>query len=230
MMHKKLFSAILAGFLLIGCAGTNTGTQTSSTTGTSSGTNTGLSKTQKGAVIGALAGAAAGLATGSHSAKRAVIGGAIGAVAGAGIGAYMDKQEQELNQELAGSGVEVQRQGDAINLNMPSGITFDTSKATIKPNFIAVINDIANVMIKYPETKVEVQGHTDSIGTSADNLRLSELRAQSVRSALMSRGVSGDRITAVGFGESMPVASNDTVAGREANRRVEIKIIPTQSK
>lgn len=211
---KKTIAACAAGLLLLGCAGNETG----------------LSKTQTGAILGGLAGAAAGAATGDHSAKRVLIGGAIGAAAGGGIGYYMDKQEKELNQELKGSGVDVQRQGDTINLNMPGGITFDTGRANIKPNFNAVLDDIANVMIKYPETKIEVQGHTDNVGNNADNLRLSELRAQSVRSALSSRGVSSSRITAIGFGESMPVASNDTTSGREANRRVEIKITPNPAK
>jgi outer membrane protein OmpA-like peptidoglycan-associated protein len=211
---KKTIAACAAGLLLLGCAGNETG----------------LSKTQTGAIIGGLAGAAAGAATGDHGAKRILIGGAIGAAAGGGIGYYMDKQEEELNKELKGSGVDVQRQGDTINLNMPGGITFDTGKANIKPNFNAVLDDIANVMVKYPETKIEVQGHTDNVGNNADNLRLSELRAQSVRSALSSRGVSSSRITAIGFGESMPVASNDTTSGREANRRVEIKIIPNPAK
>lgn len=211
---KKTIAACAAGLLLLGCAGNETG----------------LSKTQTGAILGGLAGAAAGAATGDHSAKRVLIGGAIGAAAGGGIGYYMDKQEEELNKELKGSGVDVQRQGDTINLNMPGGITFDTGKANIKSNFNAVLDDIANVMVKYPETKIEVQGHTDNVGNNADNLRLSELRAQSVRSALSSRGVSSSRITAIGFGESMPVASNDTPSGREANRRVEIKIIPNPSK
>ncbi|MBN2871084.1 MAG: OmpA family protein [Campylobacterales bacterium] len=218
MMYKMTFSAVLAGFLLIGCAGTETGT------------GTGLSKTQTGAILGGLVGAAAGGATGDHSAKRILIGGALGAAAGGGIGYYMDKQQEELNKELAGSGVEVERQGDTINLNMPGGITFDTGKANIKPNFIPVIDDIANVMVKYPETKIEVQGHTDSVGSDASNLTLSQLRAQSVSSALMQRGVGSDRIRSVGYGETMPVASNDTAAGREANRRVEIKIIPNPSK
>jgi outer membrane protein OmpA-like peptidoglycan-associated protein len=216
MMYKATFSAILAGFLLIGCAGTETGT--------------GLSKTQTGALIGGLAGAVAGGATGDHSAKRILIGGALGAAAGGGIGYYMDKQQQELNQELAGSGVEVQRQGDTINLNMPGGITFDTGKANIKPNFNPVLDDIASVMVKYPETKIEVQGHTDSVGDNASNLTLSQLRAQSVSSALTQRGVASDRIRSVGYGETMPIATNDTPAGREANRRVEIKIIPNPSK
>jgi outer membrane protein OmpA-like peptidoglycan-associated protein len=213
-MKKTALSLITAGVLFIGCAGTDTG----------------LTNAQTGALIGGVAGAIAGKSTSNHSTKRTVIGGAIGALAGYGIGTYMDKQQAELNQELKGSGVEVQRQGDTINLNMPGGITFDTGKANIKPNFNPVLSDIAGVMSKYPETKIEVQGHTDNVGSNADNLQLSQLRAQSVSSALSAQGVDSSRIKSVGYGESMPVATNDTAAGRETNRRVEIKIIPNPSK
>lgn len=219
-MTKTTLSFITAGLLFIGCAGTDTGTNTS----------TGLTKAQTGAIIGGIAGAVIGKSTGPHDNKRAVIGGAVGALAGYGVGTYMDKQEAELNQELKGSGVEVERQGDTINLNMPGGITFDTGKANIKPNFKPVLADIANVMSKYPETKIEVQGHTDNVGSDASNLTLSQLRAQSVTSSLVGMGVSASRIQSVGFGESMPIATNDTPAGREANRRVEIKIIPNPTK
>jgi outer membrane protein OmpA-like peptidoglycan-associated protein len=213
-MKKSALSLITAGLLFIGCAETQTG----------------LSKTQSGALIGGLVGVAAGAATGNHNAKRILIGGAIGAAAGGGIGYYMDKQQEELNKELKGSGVEVQRQGDTINLNMPGGITFDTGKAAIKPNFNPVLNDIANVMIKYPETKIEIQGHTDNVGSDADNLKLSELRAQSVTTALINKGVESTRLSPVGYGETKPISTNDTPAGREANRRVEIKIIPNPTK
>lgn len=213
-MKKITLSLLSAALILGGCAGTDTG----------------LSKTQTGALIGGLAGAAAGAATGDHSAKRILIGGAIGAAAGGGIGYYMDKQEEELKKELQGSGVGIQRNGDNLTLNMPGGITFDTGKANIKPNFTPVLDDIANVLVKYPDTHIEVQGHTDNVGDDADNLRLSELRAKSVVSALQSRGVPASRMKATGFGESMPIASNNTPQGREANRRVEIKIIPNPSK
>ncbi|MGZ8547764.1 MAG: OmpA family protein [Sulfuricurvum sp.] len=215
-MKKTALSLITAGLLFIGCAETGTGT--------------GMTKAQTGALIGGLAGAIAGKSTSNHSTKRTVIGGAIGALAGYGIGTYMDKQQADLKQELKGSGVEVQRQGDTINLNMPGGITFDTGRANIKPNFNPVLSDIAGVMSKYPETKIEVQGHTDNVGSNADNLQLSELRAQSVSSALGAQGVDSSRIKSVGYGESMPVATNNTAAGRETNRRVEIKIIPNPSK
>ncbi|MBD3810556.1 MAG: OmpA family protein, partial [Sulfuricurvum sp.] len=98
------------------------------------------------------------------------------------------------------------------------------------PTFTPVLDDIANVMVKYPETKIEVQGHTDSIGDNNTNLSLSQLRAQSVTSYLTAKGVDSNRIRSVGFGETMPIASNDTAEGREKNRRVEIKIIPNPSK
>lgn len=209
-MKRTTLSILMAGVLLVGC----------------SGTETGLTKAQTGALLGGVTGAVIGKTTSNKSTKRAVIGGAIGALAGYGIGTYMDKQEAELNQELKGSGVEVQRQGDTINLNMPGGITFDTAKANIKPNFTPILDDIAGIMTKYPETKIEVQGHTDNVGSDTSNLTLSQLRAQSVTSYLVNRGISSDRIRSVGYGESMPVASNETAAGREANRRVEIKIIP----
>lgn len=213
-MKKTVLSFLSAALILGGCAGTETG----------------LSKTQTGALIGGLAGAAAGAATGNHSAKRILIGGAIGAAAGGGIGYYMDKQEEELKKELQGSGVQIQRDGNNLTLNMPGGITFDTGKTNIKTNFNPVLNDIANVLVKYPDTHIDVQGHTDNVGNDADNLRLSELRAQSVVSALAQRGVPASRMKATGFGESMPIASNNTPQGREANRRVEIKIFPDSAK
>ncbi|MDD2829841.1 MAG: OmpA family protein [Sulfuricurvum sp.] len=207
-MKRTSISLLMAGFLFIGCA------------------ESGLTKAQTGALIGGLAGAVAGKSTSNHSNKRAVIGGAVGALAGYGIGAYMDKQQADLNQELKGSGVQVDRQGNNINLNMPGGITFDTAQANIKPNFTSVLDDIANIMSKYPETKIEVQGHTDNVGSDTNNLTLSQLRAQSVATYLTSHGVDSSRIKSVGYGESMPKASNDTPAGRESNRRVEIKIVP----
>ncbi|MDD5160985.1 MAG: OmpA family protein [Sulfuricurvum sp.] len=213
-MKKTALSLLTASLLFVGCTGMDTG----------------LTNAQTGALIGGVAGAVAGKATSNHSTKRTLIGGAVGALAGYGIGAYMDKQQAELNQELKGSGVEVQRQGDTINLNMPGGITFDTGKATIKPNFNPVLNDIANVMSKYPETRIEIQGHTDNVGSDADNQKLSELRAQSVTSALIGMGVTSTRLSPVGYGETKPIATNDTPAGREANRRVEIKIIPNPAK
>lgn len=213
-MKRTALSLITVSALFMGCADMNTG----------------LSNAQTGALLGGVAGAIAGKATSNHSTKRTLIGGAVGALAGYGVGTYMDKQQADLNQELKGSGIKVERQGDNINLNMPGNITFDTGKANIKSNFSPVLSDIANVMVKYPETNIEVQGHTDNVGSDTDNLKLSQQRAQSVSSALGSLGVDSNRIKSVGYGESAPAASNDTPAGRETNRRVEIKIIPNPSK
>jgi len=183
------------------------------------------SKAQKGAEIGALAGAVLGQAAGGDT-KSTVLGAGVGALAGAGVGAYMDKQEAALRQDLEGTGVEVQRQGDNIQLNMPGNVTFDTGRADIKSQFYGVLNDVSNTLVNYPKTRVEVAGHTDSTGSADFNQRLSEQRAASVRSYLIRQGVQPARISAVGFGESMPIASNDISQGRAKNRRVEITLIP----
>jgi len=212
-MKKSTLSVLAAAMLLAGCTGSDTG----------------LSKTTTGALIGGVVGAGIGAATGKNKGQRALVGGAIGALAGAGVGAYMDHQEEELNKELEGSSVSVTRNGDTLNLNMPGNVTFDSGKASITTGFNPVLDDIAKVMNKYPETLIEVQGHTDNIGSDADNYRLSEFRAKNVGSALATRGVAASRIKTVGFGESTPIADNSTPAGREANRRVEIKIIPNPS-
>lgn len=206
---KNSLSIITVTLLLSGCAGT------------------GLTNAQTGAILGGLAGAAAGKTTSNKKNKRAAIGGALGALAGYGVGTYMDKQEAELNQELQGSGVKIEREGDNLNLNMPGGVTFDSGQANIKSNFMPVLNDITNIMRRYPETKIEIQGHTDSLGSSASNISLSQLRAQSVKSHLLSNGVDSNRLYSLGYGESMPIASNNTASGREKNRRVEITIIPS---
>ena len=182
-------------------------------------------KTQKGAAIGAVAGAVLGQAAGGDT-RSTLIGTGIGALAGAAVGNYMDKQEAALRQDLEGTGVEVQRQGDQINLNMPGNVTFDTGRADIKPQFHTVLNDVSRTLVNYEKTMVEVAGHTDSTGSAEFNQRLSEQRANSVRSYLIRQGVMPERIRSVGFGESMPVASNDTAQGRARNRRVELTLIP----
>ena len=214
MTKRLVASSIIAGLLLGGCAPMD------------GGSGTGMSKAQTGAILGGIAGAVIGKQTGNNSNKRAVIGGVLGAIVGAKVGDYMDQQEQELNQELQGSGVQVQRDGDNINLNMPDGITFDTNQAVIKPSFYPVLNDVASVLSKYNKTMIEIQGHTDNVGDSMYNERLSTMRANSVASALRTRGVTTGRMTTAGYGETMPITSNSTEAGRAANRRVEIKIIP----
>jgi len=187
------------------------------------------SNAAKGAAIGAAAGVAIGLISGSNSSerkKRALIMGGAGALAGTGVGYYMDRQEMKLRQELEGTGVSVTRMGDNITLNMPGNITFAVDSADISANFYAVLDSVALVLDEFDKTLVEVAGHTDSTGAEQYNQQLSLRRADSVAAYLRSRKVDGERLMIVGAGEAYPVASNETAAGRQLNRRVEITIVP----
>ena len=140
----------------------------------------------------------------------------------------MDKQEAELREQMAGTGVEVQRQGDTIRLQAPENITFDTNRADVKPQFQPVLGQLAQSIQQYPGTVVQVEGHTDSVGSASYNQTLSENRAGAVRSYLIQRGVEANRLAAVGYGLTRPVADNSTAAGRAQNRRVEVLIVPAQ--
>jgi outer membrane protein OmpA-like peptidoglycan-associated protein len=187
------------------------------------------SSATKGAAIGAAAGVAVGLISGSSSSerkKRALILGGAGALAGGGVGYYMDQQEMKLRQQLEGTGVSVTRMGDNITLNMPGNITFAVDSSDISANFYEILDSVALVLNEFNKTLVEVAGHTDSTGDAQYNQQLSERRAGSVAAYLRSRKVVADRLIIVGGGESYPVATNDTPAGRQANRRVEITIVP----
>lgn len=192
----------------------------------------GMSKTQKGALIGALAGVAAGLLSGDDATERrqrALIGAGVGGLAGGAIGNYQDRQERALRERMAGTGVDVVRNGDNITLNMPSNITFAFNSANLDPQFYPVLDNVASTLTEYNQTIVEVAGHTDSIGTDAVNQRLSEQRAASVGNYLMSKGLMRDRFILTGAGKTRPIASNDTEAGRAQNRRVEITLVPVRS-
>lgn len=186
-----------------------------------------LSKGGGGALAGAGAGALLGaLLGGRNNRAEVLIGTGIGALAGGAIGNYMDKQERELRARTAGSGIEVERQGDEINLKLPSGISFDFNSATVKPEFRPALDQVAQTLASYQSTFVDVSGHTDSVGTVQVNQRLSEQRAASVADYLSYQGVNRARIATRGYGKSMPIATNDTDEGRAMNRRVEIKISP----
>jgi len=194
---------------------------------------TGEQKTSKatyGALIGAVGGALAGGLIGKGDARdrreRALIGAGIGALAGGGVGYYMDKQEAELTQRLLASGVSVTRVGNDIILNMPGNVTFATNSSDINARFYEVLNSVAIVLKEYNQTLIDVTGHTDSTGSDQYNLELSQKRAQSVGNYLMAQGLDGRRFYIVGAGESQPIATNDTPAGREQNRRVEIRLSP----
>lgn len=197
---------------------------------TSTDPYTGEQKTNNatiGAGLGALAGAVGGaLIGGGDWRKRALIGAGVGALAGGGIGYYMDQQEAQMRQRLAGTGVSVARVGNDIILNMPGNVTFATASSDINANFYEVLNSVALVLEEYESTLVDIYGHTDSDGSAQYNQQLSEQRAQSVARYLQGQGIRGDRLLVQGLGESQPIASNGTPEGKQQNRRVEIRIAP----
>ena len=184
-------------------------------------------KTRKGAGYGAAAGVVIGLLTGGNDKfQAAMIGAAAGALVGGSVGYYMDKQEAKLREQMAGTGVDVVRQGDNITLDVPGGVTFAFNSADLNAQFFPVLDKVAATLAEYNKTVIEVAGHTDSVGSDAYNLQLSDRRANSVAAYLASHGVDRSRMVTVGAGEAHPTASNDTDAGRAQNRRVEITIVP----
>ena len=186
-----------------------------------------VSRAAIGAGLGVVGGYLAGdLIGGKGDRTEKIIGAGIGGIAGGAIGAYMDKQEQELRRETAGTGVDVIREGDEIALRMPAGITFPINSYQIQPQFQSTLDDVARTLAAYPSTMIDVYGHTDPSGGDGINIPLSQNRAQSVASYLAQRGVNSARIATQGFGSSRPIADNSTEAGRAANRRVEIRIVP----
>ena len=183
----------------------------------------------KGALIGAGIGAVVGLMTGDDALERrqhALIGAGLGALAGGAVGAYQDRQEAALRAELEGTGVSVTRIGDNITLNMPGNVTFATDSSDLSPAFFDVLNSVGKVLDEFEQTVVEVAGHTDSTGSEAYNQSLSERRAASVATYLKGQGVMSQRLITLGMGELRPVADNSTAPGRQANRRVEITMVP----
>lgn len=157
-----------------------------------------------------------------------IVGAGIGGVAGGVIGYKMDQQIRELKEQTAGSGVDVSEtpDGQAILVNLPDGVTFAVDSTTINRSFQATLDQVANSLIRYPDSLIDVYGHTDSTGAEGYNQALSERRAKAVADYLAMRGVPAARIRHQGFGEQYPVADNTTPEGRSRNRRVEIKITP----
>ncbi|MGL4206775.1 MAG: OmpA family lipoprotein [Aeromonadaceae bacterium] len=182
----------------------------------------------KGGAIGAAAGALVGvLSSSKHDrGKGALIGAAAGAAVGGGIGYYMDVQEAKLRQKMKGTGVSVTRQGDQIILNMPNNVTFDSNSSQLKAAGANTLSGVAMVLKEYEKTRVNVVGHTDSSGSRELNMRLSQERADSVGSDLITQGVAASRISMSGVGPDQPVASNSTAAGKAQNRRVTITLSP----
>ncbi|MCB1693817.1 MAG: OmpA family protein [Pseudomonadales bacterium] len=190
-----------------------------------------VSNATKGSAIGAgIAAVGAAIANRDDDARtrneRILKAAAVGGAIGGGAGYYMDRQEAKLRAKLRDSGVRVVRDGNYINLIMPSNITFETDKADLRPEFKSVLSSVAEVLDEYDKTLLEVYGHTDSTGSEQYNLRLSQQRAQSVANDLQANGVATSRILTRGYGESQPIASNDTPEGRQQNRRVELLLVP----
>ncbi len=186
-----------------------------------------ISKAAIGGIGGALGGYLLGdLVGGRQDRTEKILGAGIGAVAGAGVGYYMDEQERKLRQQTAGTGINIIRDGDNLVLDMPSEITFGVDSANIDPSFRSTLDQVASTLTQYEKTYVDVLGHTDSTGSDAYNQALSERRASSVADYLSSRGVQSARLATRGYGESQPKASNLDAAGRSANRRVEIRLVP----
>jgi len=185
-----------------------------------------VSRTAIGGVGGAVAGALLGGLIGGKTAR--IIGAGVGGVAGAAVGYQMDKQIKELREQTAGSGIDVSEtdNGQAILVNLPNGVTFATGSYAISPTFQATLDEIAQSLRDYPNSLVDVYGHTDTVGSTQSNQVLSEERARAVANYLTGRGVATSRVRWQGFGETQPkIATGDNV-NEPQNRRVEIKIVP----
>ncbi|NOI82528.1 OmpA family protein [Vibrio tubiashii] len=221
-MVKKITAALAIAIALSGCQATQRQNATTGETETNSAT--------QGALIGAIAGAAVGLATGDDATERrqhALIGAAGGAAVGGGIGYYFDQQEAALRKELMDSGVQVERVGEnQLLLRLENGIGFQTSSYQLDSSIHKTLRGVARILVEYPDTSLVIDGHTDSTGSDTTNQILSERRAESVRSYLVSQGVAAGRAVARGNGERYPLCTNSTSEGRACNRRVEIQILP----
>jgi outer membrane protein OmpA-like peptidoglycan-associated protein len=190
----------------------------------------GMSQQQKGAVIGATTGAAVGGVIGNQTgstARGAIIGAVVGGAAGAVIGHQMDQQAKELQQNIPGA--TIQRVGEGIAVTFASGILFPFNSTEILPDGRTNLQQLASSLEKYPNSDILIVGHTDSVGTDAYNNDLSQRRALAAQSYLQSLGVPATRLQATGRGESEPIQSNDTDAGRAQNRRVEIAIYASEA-
>jgi len=160
--------------------------------------------------------------SGCSSMKKRDKGLIIGAAAGAYIGNYMDKQAEEIERDLEGAKIE--RIGEGIKITFASGILFDVNKSALKPEAQANLTKLAGILNKYEDTQVLIEGHTDSTGPEEHNMDLSIRRGESVATHLAGQQVIPTRFTVLGYGETQPIARNETAEGRQQNRRVEIAI------
>ncbi|WP_340588154.1 OmpA family protein [Erythrobacter alti] len=217
MKTKNILTSSIAAIALIG---TTTACVTDPNTGERH-----ISRTAIGGIGGAGLGYLLGGLVGGKTAR--IVGAGIGAAAGGYVGYRMDEQIRELEEVTAGTGVDVGQtpNGDGILVNFPE-VTFAVDSTTISPQMRTTLDGVAQSMIDYPNSLIDVMGHTDSTGSDQYNLDLSRRRAESVANYLVSRGVARARIETIGYGEQYPVADNTTVSGRSQNRRVEIRITP----
>ncbi|HUN65597.1 MAG TPA: OmpA family protein [Bacteroidota bacterium] len=203
-MTYGLAIILILALTMMGCSASNT-------------TKGGLLGAGGGALLGGLIGKATG-----NTAAGAIIGAAVGGAAGLMIGHYMDKQAEEMQQDIKNAKIE--RVGEGIKITFDSGILFETNKSDLQPAARTNIESLAKILNKYPDTNILIEGHTDSTGTLEHNQVLSEKRASSVADYCKGLGVVGSRITTIGYGETQPVAPNATPEGRQQNRRVEVAI------
>ncbi|MGB3407693.1 MAG: OmpA family protein [Jannaschia sp.] len=188
----------------------------------------GPNRTANGAVIGGIAGAALGGLANDRDLEKAVIGGAIGAGIGAAIGNSLDRQAADLRNQLGDDRIIINNTGSQLIVTMPQDILFSTDSANLRADLQGDLRALGRNLQQYPDTTVQVIGHTDSDGSAAYNQDLSERRARAVSGILLETGVSGARIQSIGRGESSPIATNNTPEGRQQNRRVDIVITPTR--
>ncbi|KRS19443.1 OmpA family protein [Roseovarius indicus] len=184
-------------------------------------------QTKQGALLGGILGAGVGALTSDDKGKGAVIGGLAGAATGAIAGSFLDQQEADLRRQLENDRIGIRNTGDRLIVTMPQDILFAVDSSTVNSALRGDLLTVANSLKEYPQSRVQVIGHTDNTGSAAYNQGLSERRANAVSDVLMSGGVSFNRIESFGRGEDQPVASNLTEEGRAQNRRVEIVILPT---
>ena len=210
MRNTLMVAALASGLALSGCTtDPNTGQQR-------------LNKTAIGTLAGAAGGATISKATGGDKTGRDA---AIGAALGAGVGYYMERQAKQLEQQMAGTGVTVTPNANGnIDLVMPGNITFSFDDASLNPSFRPTLDKLAATMNEYNQNTVTIAGHTDSVGNPSYNMNLSRDRANSVRNYLVSRGVASNRINVVAYGQTRPIADNNSDYGRQQNRRVELTV------
>jgi len=217
-MKRFLFLTLIVAIVLTGCAAPQ-------------------NKQEKGARVGALSGAAVGALLGQAiggDTGATLLGAGLGAIAGgvigSSVGRNMDNQEAALRKELeAREAANVQRTANTLSLTFRAETLFGVGTDALKPGAFDEITRVSRVLNQYPDTNIMVAGHTDSTGSEEHNQRLSERRAANVKNGLVDHGVHPNRISTIGFGESAPLANNDTESGRQLNRRVVITITPRKA-